>query len=68
MSNIIGERIRETRIEQKISQTRFGDMLGVSQDTISLWERGKSLPAVQDVIQICTTFHIESDYLLGLKD
>lgn len=65
---IIGNRIKELRIELNMNQTKFGEILGFSQDTISLWENGKSLPRVEDIIAICKTFNIESDYLLGLKD
>lgn len=64
----IAKRIREIRIEQKLSQFEFGNMLSVSQDTISLWEKGKSLPAVEYVICICKLFNVSADYLLGLKE
>lgn len=59
---------KKIRLEANLNQTKFGEIIGVSQDTVSLWEKGKSLPRVEDVIVICKTFDIESDYLLGLKD
>ena len=68
---IIAERIRELRLENKLSQEEFGKSLGLSQDTISLWERGKSLPNITDIIKIIEIYskendRITSDYLLGL--
>ena len=70
-TKIIGERIRELRLDNRLSQEEFGKMLGLSQDTISFWERGKGLPSVIDVIHIIEIFskdndRITADYLLGL--
>ncbi len=69
----IGLRIKEFRQEQNLSQTEFGKKLGVSQDTVSLWERGKGLPSILDIIKIIDVFStdenkISADYLLGLVD
>lgn len=68
---IIAERIKELRLENKLSQEEFGKSLGLSQDTISLWERGKSLPNITDIIKIIEIYskendRITADYLLGL--
>ena len=67
-NNIVAERIKEIRIENKLSQTNFGDILYVSQDTVSLWENGKSLPNAEQIIEICKRFSVSADYLLGLVD
>lgn len=69
----IGLRIKEFRQEQNLSQTEFGKTIGVSQDTVSLWERGKGLPSILDIIKIIEVFStdknkISADYLLGLVD
>ena len=64
----MGEKIKEIRLENGLSQSKFGEMLHVSQDTISLWEKGKALPNTEYVILICKTFDISADYLLGLKE
>ena len=70
----IGKRIKEIRIENKLSQKQFGETLSVSQDTVSLWENGKSLPTAEFVIAICRRFQVSADYriakgtgLVGLK-
>ncbi len=65
---IIAERIREIRKDTKLTQTEFGNKLFVSQDTISLWESGKSLPTTENIIAIAETFDVSADYILGLKD
>ena len=64
----IGEKIKEIRIENNLSQAKLGEMLLVSQDTVSLWEKGKSIPNTEYVILICKTFDISADYLLDIKE
>lgn len=62
----IAQRIRETRIENKLTQAQFGEKLSVSQDTVSLWEKGKSLPTAEYIFAICRAFSVSADYILGL--
>lgn len=64
----IAKRIKEVRNENGLSQAQFGNILSVSQDTVSLWENGKSLPQIDYVILICKNFNVSADYLLALKD
>lgn len=64
----IGKRIKEIRLEHGLSQEKFGNILSVSQDTVSLWEKGKSVPTTEFLIAIATKFDVSVDYLLCLKD
>ena len=64
----IGEKIKDLRVENSLSQSKFGEILHVSQDTISLWEKGKALPNTEYVILICKTFDTSADYLLGINE
>ncbi|MDE6189581.1 MAG: helix-turn-helix domain-containing protein [Clostridia bacterium] len=66
--SIIGTRIREQRTLKRLSQEELGNILAVSQDTISLWENSKSLPPCEMIIALSKFFEIPSDYLLGLSD
>ena len=68
MNKTIGERIKEIRNESKLNQSEFGKSISVSQDTVSLWEKGKSLPNTEYVILICRRYGVSADYLLGLED
>jgi len=68
MMNIIGERIKEIRVDCKLNQSEFGKSISVSQDTVSLWEKGKSLPTAEYIIMICKRYNVSADYLLGLED
>ncbi len=64
----IGKRIRELRLERKLSQKQMAEMLSVSQDTISLWENGKSVPTAEYLIEIAVNFKVSVDYILCLTD
>lgn len=68
MKERISDRIKELRAEFDLSQAKLGDLLSVSQDTISLWENDKALPSVEYIIVICKIFDVSADYLLCLKD
>ncbi|MDE6557691.1 MAG: helix-turn-helix domain-containing protein [Clostridia bacterium] len=65
---IIGTRIRELRVEKHLSQEQLGTMLNVSQDTVSLWEKSKSLPPVDIIMTLSDIFGVSCDYLLGKSD
>ena len=60
----IGKRIKDIRIERGLSQQKFGELLSVSQDTVSLWENGKSVPTVDFLIAIAKQFDVSVDYVL----
>ena len=64
----IANRIKEIRVENKLSQLAFGKILSVSQDTVSLWENGKSVPTAELLIEIATKFDVSIDFILCVKD
>ena len=64
----IGNKIKEIRLENGLSQQKFGILLSVSQDTVSLWEKGKSAPTTEFLIAIAKKFEVSADYILCLKD
>ena len=63
----MGQIIKELRKEKKLTQTQLAELLFVSQDTISLWELGKSLPDVENLVKMTKLFGVSADYLLGLE-
>lgn len=62
-----GETIKSLRLENGMIQTKLASLLFMSQDTISLWERGKSLPDVKSVIEMAKIFNVTTDYILGVE-
>ena len=63
----IGDIIKSLRTESKMTQTELASLLFTSQDTISLWERNKSLPDVKSVIKMAFIFNVSTDYILGVE-
>lgn len=62
----ISDRIKEIRTEANLTQSAMGETLSVSQDTVSLWEKGLSSPNAEQIYLICSLFKVSADYLLGL--
>jgi len=60
--------LREIRKKKRITQVRMGIELGVSQETISSYERGKSFPSVESLCRLAEYLHVSTDYLLGRTD
>lgn len=66
--NGIGKIIREERINKSLTQVQLAEMIGVTQDSISLWEKGKRIPDTQYIIALCKVFAISADCLLGIEE
>jgi len=64
----IGKRIRDLRLSKHLSQTQLAELIKTTQDTISLWELGKSYPSIDYVIELVKVFNVSADYLLGIKE
>ena len=64
----IGKIIRQLRKERRLSQTELAQEIFTTQDTISLWELGKSLPDAMSIVKLAKFFEVSADYLLGLED
>lgn len=63
----VGNIIKDLRKEKNLTQSQLAEMLFTSQDTVSLWERGKSLPDVTTIVRLTKIFNVTSDYLLGIE-
>lgn len=60
----LGEKIYRLRSEKGLSQEAFGDMLGVSRQSVSKWETDQSLPELEKIVAISELFGVSTDYLL----
>ena len=60
----IGTIIRKARNEAKLSQEQAAEALGVSRQTISNWENGKSYPDIISVIRMSDLYSVSLDHLL----
>ncbi len=60
--------LKMLRLEKELSQAQIAEVLGITQDSISLWENGKRFPDTQYVIKLADFFGVSTDYLLGRSD
>ncbi|WP_379134394.1 helix-turn-helix domain-containing protein [Paenibacillus sp. sgz500958] len=63
--NTFGDRIRKLRTNIKLKQRQLGDLVGVSTQVISNWERGYSSPDNEDMAKLAEILKTSTDYLLG---
>lgn len=60
----LGEKIYRMRSEKGMSQETFGEMLGVSRQSVSKWETDQSVPELDKIVAISELFMVSTDYLL----
>ena len=66
MSNL-GNKIKTFRTEKGLSQLELGNMLCVSDKTISSWENDRTIPDINFIFQMAEIFHT-SFYALAYED
>ena len=64
--NKFSERLRELRIENKISRKQLAKSLFVSERLISYWENGERECDFDKLIMLAKYFNVSIDYLVGL--
>ena len=68
METKISERIRDLRIENKITQGELAEKCLVQQSCVSKWERGATLPDAEMIVKLTKIFKVSADYLLGIDE
>ncbi|MEK5282578.1 MULTISPECIES: helix-turn-helix domain-containing protein [Paenibacillus] len=66
--NVTGDRIRNLRKRNNLKQRQLGDLIGVSPQVISNWERGYSPPDNENIAKLAEALNTSTDYLLGRLD
>lgn len=61
---MLGEKIRSLRKQNKISQEELAEKLGVSRQSISLWENDQTMPSMENIVAIADVFGVSTDDLL----
>lgn len=65
---ILADRLKELRLEKKLSLEKLANNIGVTDTAIMKWEQNKSEPTAPYIKALATYFEVTSDYLLGLED
>ena len=61
----IGDKIKELRKEQNMTQENLAEKLNVSRQTISKWESGLGYPETEKLLSISKELNISLDYLFS---
>jgi transcriptional regulator with XRE-family HTH domain len=67
-ATLLGNRIRDRRTAQKISQKDLATEVGVSPSAINQYEKGEKIPSTSTLIRLAEVLDVSSDYLLGASD
>ncbi len=62
-----GNRLKTLRKNQKMTQQQLAIRLGVAKSIISYYESGDRFPSYDVLTKIARTFHVTTDFLLGLE-
>lgn len=62
---MISDNIRNYRKANNLSQDELAEKLGVSRQSISLWENGQTQPTLDNIIALAKIFHVTPDALLS---
>ena len=64
----LGERIKQLRRENGMTQVDMAQKLGVTKGTVSTWETDSRTPGFETLNQMCDMFQRSMDYLMGRSD
>lgn len=64
----LGERIKQLRKENGMTQVDMAQKLGVTKGTVSTWETDSRVPGFETLNQMCDMFQRSLDYLMGRSD
>lgn len=65
---IIGERIKELRTSNELTQLQFSKKVGCTTTTLSAYENNLKQPSLSIIMDISKTFNVSLDWLCGLSD
>ncbi|MBS5327540.1 MAG: helix-turn-helix transcriptional regulator [Lachnospiraceae bacterium] len=65
---MLSQRLKNLRIEKRITQAELANVLNVSSRTIASYEQGVNEPNITTILALCDYFNVSTDYLLGYSD
>ena len=65
---MFSERLKTLRIEKGLTQSQLAQELGISNKTVSVYEKGTSLPTFDTLAKIASYFDTTTDFLIGYSD
>ncbi|MBQ8398458.1 MAG: helix-turn-helix transcriptional regulator [Clostridia bacterium] len=68
MMNNIGQRIKDLRKKNDLTQEKLADFLGVTYQSVSKWECGVTMPDLSLIVPLAKLLHVSTDELLGVNE
>ena len=65
---MVADKIKMLREQNGITHAQLSKRLGITRSCVNAWEMGISVPSTQYIVELATTFHVSTDFLLGLDD
>ena len=65
---VFGKRIKQLRKQHRLTQSELGEMVGLTQQSITAWETGRTYPDVYTLIRLAMLYEVSVDWLLGLTE
>ena len=62
----IQERIKQIRLEKRLTQKELAKKMGVTTAAISSWEVGRTSPTADSIVLLCKGLDVSADQLLGV--
>ena len=63
-----GSRLKNLRIQNKLTQDELAKKIGVTKSVISAYENDLRLPSFSTLISISKVFSVTTDFLLGIEN
>lgn len=65
---MFGDVLKQLRMESHLTQKELGNILGISESTVGMYERNKREPDFETLEAIADYFNVDMDYLTGRSD
>lgn len=65
---VFSKKLKELRLEKGLSQRELAEILKTNNSSVCDWERERSQPDLETLVDIAKYFNVSTDYLLGLTD
>jgi transcriptional regulator with XRE-family HTH domain len=62
-----GEKLKELRLREELSQEQFAERLNVSRSAVAKWEAGAGIPETENLLVIAREFSVSLDWLLSVN-
>lgn len=57
---LIGKELKIARMQKRITQSQIGEYMGVTRQTVSMWENGSRAMNLEDFLDVCEHFGFDA--------